>query len=179
MLILDAGGGSTEFILGRGRDCFFRQSFPLGAVRMLEDFPHADPPGLAARQTCLDQTAAFLRDAVRPSLVPFLRQTPPLFLVGTGGSAAILARIDGQMARFDRERIESARLDRARVRQWAARLWESPLAERRQIPGLPPERADIIIMGAVIYEAVMETFELPELRVSTRGLRFAALLEPG
>jgi exopolyphosphatase / guanosine-5'-triphosphate,3'-diphosphate pyrophosphatase len=177
LLILDAGGGSTEFILGRGRECLFRQSFRLGAVRMLEGFPHAEPPGPVARPACLDQTDAFLRDEVRPALEQHLRQARPHLLVGTGGAAAILARIHGEMRHFDRERIESTTLDLDRVRELTTRLWESPLEERRRIPGLPTERADIMIMGAIIYEAVMGTFRLPLLRVSTRGLRFAALME--
>jgi exopolyphosphatase/guanosine-5'-triphosphate,3'-diphosphate pyrophosphatase len=179
MLILDAGGGSTEFILGHGERCDFSQSFPLGAVRMLEGFPHSDPPGLAAREVCLRQTTTFLKTRVYPVLDPFLRETPPKFLVGTGGSAVILARIDRRLAQFDREQIEAVQLTRNQVTQQVTRLWESTLEERRKMPGLPPERADIIIMGGIIYQAVMETFGLEELRVSTRGLRFAALLGLG
>jgi exopolyphosphatase/pppGpp-phosphohydrolase len=49
--------------------------------------------------------------------------------------------------------------------------------ERRTIPGLPANRADVIIMGVAIYEAVLQHFQLPELYVSTRGLRFGALLD--
>ena len=177
MLVLDAGGGSTEFILGHGENCLFRQSFPLGVVRMLEGFPHQDPPGLAARTTCLSETTQFLERTVRPVIEPFLLRTPPLFLVGTGGSAAILARIESQLVKFDRVQIEATRLSRARLGDHVSRLWGSTLSDRRAIPGIPPERADIIIMGAIIYEAVMKHFVLDELRVSTRGLRFAALLE--
>jgi exopolyphosphatase/guanosine-5'-triphosphate,3'-diphosphate pyrophosphatase len=62
------------------------------------------------------------------------------------------------------------------VRAWAERLWNLPLAERREIPGLPKERADVILTGVLIYEAVMEAFGFAELRVSTRGLRFAAVM---
>jgi exopolyphosphatase/pppGpp-phosphohydrolase len=49
------------------------------------------------------------------------------------------------------------------------------LAERRDLPGLPANRADVILFGVAIYEAVMETFGIATLRVSTRGLRFAAV----
>ena len=56
------------------------------------------------------------------------------------------------------------------------RLWALPLAERRNIVGLPKTRADVILSGVVIYEGVMELFGFSELRISTRGLRFAALL---
>jgi exopolyphosphatase/guanosine-5'-triphosphate,3'-diphosphate pyrophosphatase len=57
------------------------------------------------------------------------------------------------------------------------RFWGMPLAERRKIPGLPRNRADVILMGVAIYEAVMQYFNFPELYISTRGLRFGALLD--
>jgi exopolyphosphatase/guanosine-5'-triphosphate,3'-diphosphate pyrophosphatase len=63
------------------------------------------------------------------------------------------------------------------VRAWVDRLWSLPLAERRKIPGLPPPRADVMLTGAAIYEAVMQQFKFAGLRVTTRGLRFAALLD--
>ncbi len=177
VLILDAGGGSTEFIIGNGGECLFRKSYRLGAVRMLEGSNHPDPPGAAARGDCLRETVAFLHNSVAPELEPFLRLARPRFLVGTGGSAAIIARIQLGLAEYDRDRIESARLSRAQVAGHVDKLWNTPLADRRRVPGLPSDRADIILMGAIIYEAVMEGFQFEELRVSTRGLRFAALME--
>jgi exopolyphosphatase/pppGpp-phosphohydrolase len=56
-------------------------------------------------------------------------------------------------------------------------LWSLPLEERKHIVGLPPNRADVILMGVAIYEAIMEKFGFSELRISTRGLRFAAVME--
>jgi exopolyphosphatase/pppGpp-phosphohydrolase len=56
-------------------------------------------------------------------------------------------------------------------------LWKLPLAERKEIVGLPKLRADVILTGVVIYEAVMEEFGFKQLRVSTRGLRFAAVMD--
>ncbi len=62
------------------------------------------------------------------------------------------------------------------IHAWGERLWQSTLANRQQIPGLPANRADVILTGIVIYEAIMEQFAFPELRISTRGLRYSALL---
>ena len=56
-------------------------------------------------------------------------------------------------------------------------LWKLPLAGRKEIPGLPKTRADVILTGVLIYEMVMAEFGFKELRVSTRGLRFAAVME--
>jgi exopolyphosphatase/guanosine-5'-triphosphate,3'-diphosphate pyrophosphatase len=78
---------------------------------------------------------------------------------------------------FDRGQIESVRLGREDVLQQCALLWRLPLHQRKLITGLPPNRADVILMGAAILAAAMEEFGLPEVRVSTRGLRFAAVME--
>jgi exopolyphosphatase/guanosine-5'-triphosphate,3'-diphosphate pyrophosphatase len=56
-------------------------------------------------------------------------------------------------------------------------LWQLPLLERKEVPGLPRTRADVILTGVLIYEMVMAEFGFTQLRVSTRGLRFAAVME--
>jgi exopolyphosphatase/guanosine-5'-triphosphate,3'-diphosphate pyrophosphatase len=184
ILLLDVGGGSTEFILGRGEAKHFRQSFPLGTVRMMEEFPPHDPPQpqeLAERRRWLK---GFLAGEVRPSLDPALRRELDarardggVQLVGTGGTASVLACMEAELRSYDRKRIEAARLSLERVRARVGKLWSLPLEERKKIAGLPPNRADVILMGAAIYEAIMEGLGFPELRVSTRGLRFAAVME--
>ena len=178
LLILDVGGGSTEFILGAGREILLQRSFPIGAVRLMEKFPPNDPPGHRELARC----RAWLKDFFEKEILPeFLepvtaRLSQGLHLVGTGGTASILARMEHQMATFDRDRIEAATLSRLQVVAATARLWSQPLADRKKIIGLPPNRADVALFGAAIYASVMEEFGLPELRISTRGLRFAALL---
>ena len=79
-------------------------------------------------------------------------------------------------ARADREG-EALRLTREQVGRQRERLWRLPLADRKQIAGLPPDRADVILTGVPIYEIFMEKFDFPDLRVSTRGLRFAAVMD--
>ena len=88
-----------------------------------------------------------------------------------------MARIEVNMTDFDRDRIEALRLSREQVRRQRERLWSLPLADRKKIVGLPADRADVILTGVPIYEALMERFDFPELRVSTRGVRFAAVME--
>lgn len=99
-----------------------------------------------------------------------------LQLVGVGGTASILGCMEAGLETFDRPRLEATRLPAARVAWHLERLWSLPLAQRQQIVGLPQNRADVILMGVAIYHAVMEEFGFPELRISTRGLRFAALM---
>jgi exopolyphosphatase/guanosine-5'-triphosphate,3'-diphosphate pyrophosphatase len=179
LVLLDVGGGSTEFIVGQGAHQHFGQSLPLGTVRLLEQFPPSDPPSAGELAACRRWLRDFLETEVQPSLAPVLRQEAGagrLRLVGSGGTASILGCMETGLRRFDRERLEGTRLSAERLTWHTERLWGLPLEERKQIPGLPKNRADVILAGAAIYEAVMGQFHLDELRVSTRGLRFAAVM---
>jgi exopolyphosphatase/guanosine-5'-triphosphate,3'-diphosphate pyrophosphatase len=183
LLLLEAGGGSTQFILGQGGHRHFSASFPVGTVRLMETIPHSDPPRPEELHACRRWLRDFLSREVRPRLEPAVQRETALQpvagtvrLVGTGGSTSILARIEAGLDSYDRERIEATRLSLERVRALAQRLWSLTLEERRKTVGLPPKRADVILTGVLIYEAVMEQFGFPELRISTRGLRFAAVM---
>jgi exopolyphosphatase / guanosine-5'-triphosphate,3'-diphosphate pyrophosphatase len=228
LLLMDVGGGSAQFILGRDSGKHARYSFPLGSVRLLETFPCSDPPTPAELAACRQWLKVFLQNEVRPQLfqkiadpkvgraVPSApraaedvqnvsvgtlpsgalgtaRPTSKPFrahaltsaatksggevqLVGVGGTATILGCMEAKLETFDRARIEATRLSAERVTWHLERLWSLPLEARKKIVGLPKNRADVILMGVAIYQAVMEEFGFRELRISTRGLRFAALM---
>lgn len=177
LLILDVGGGSTEFIVTVMGECLFHHSFQVGTVRLLEKFPPADPPGKDDFSVCQRWLGELLDHSVRPAIEPYLPVTADTLLVGTGGAALILARIQAALPDFSRERMEGMEIPGESVSAIRERLWSLPLEERRKVTGLPPERADVMLMGAAIYEAVLHSFSLKTLRVSTRGLRYAALLD--
>lgn len=182
LLLLDVGGGSTEFSLGRRRDLRFHHSLALGAVRLWSELAPADPPAAAdlarGQRRVREQLEAELAPALRPRLAEWARDA--VGLVGTGGTATVLAMMTQGLARFERERVDGCLLSRCQVAEWLERLWSLPLARRRQIPGLPPERADVILTGVLIYDTVMATFGFATLRVTTRSLRYAALTDwPG
>ena len=186
LLLLDVGGGSTEFILGHGMQKHFAESFPVGTVRLLEKFPHSDPPARGEFAACRDWIKNLLRSEVRPKLEPAMRHEAKsglkaggeMALVGTGGTTSILARMEKRLDRFDRERIESTVLSQQRIVAHRRHLWSLSLAKRKEVVGLPKQRADVILTGVLIYEMVMEEFGFQQLRVSTRGLRFAAVMNP-
>jgi exopolyphosphatase / guanosine-5'-triphosphate,3'-diphosphate pyrophosphatase len=179
LLLLDVGGGSTEFILGHGQKKSFAHSFPLGTVRLMEKFPVSDPPTRGEFSRCRDWVKNLFDTEVWPLLEPALqheKKSGDVWLVGTGGTTSILARIELGIDRYDREKIESTVLTLDRVREHRKKLWKLPLAKRKEVPGLPKLRADVILTGVLIYEALMEDFGFNEVRVSTRGLRFAAVM---
>jgi exopolyphosphatase/guanosine-5'-triphosphate,3'-diphosphate pyrophosphatase len=183
LLLLEAGGGSTQLILGHGAKTDFRQSFSLGTVRLLESNPPGDPPRPDELAGCRDKVRAFLRSQVLPGLEPVMLQEAKshtgktdVQLVGTGGTASILGCMEDRLERFDRARLEATRLSSERLNWHVERLWSLPLEARKQVVGLPKNRADVILTGTVIYEAVTEQCGFRELRISTRGLRFGALL---
>ena len=180
LLLLDVGGGSTEFILGHGAKKTFAHSFPLGTVRLMEKFPTSNPPTQAEFLQCRDWVKNLFNAEVWPRLEPALKQgekSGAIRLVGTGGTTSILASLEKQLDGFDREKIESVVLTLEQVIAHRKNLWRLPLAERREVPGLPKNRADVILTGVLIYEAVMEEFGFPQLYISTRGLRFAAVMD--
>jgi exopolyphosphatase / guanosine-5'-triphosphate,3'-diphosphate pyrophosphatase len=181
LLLMDVGGGSAQFTFGgKGRE-LIRRSFPLGAVRLLERFPCSDPPKPAELAACRQWLKAFLQQEVRPKLLTALGDfntgsRDAVQLVGVGGAATILACMEARLETYDRARIEATRLSAERVLWHLEWLWSLPLEQRKQTIGLPQNRADIILPGVAIYQAVIEEFGFRELRVSTRGLRFRAVM---
>ncbi len=142
-----------------------------GTVRLLEQIEVSDPPTAAQWRRCRQQIHALLVEQIVPVVKPELRmfRGGRVQFVGTSGTSSIMARIELGLARFDRNRIEGAPLSREQVGRQRKRLWRLPLAERKQIVGLPADRADVILPGVAIYDALMAHFNFAELRVSPAG----------
>jgi len=157
-LVLDIGGGSTELITEREQI-----SIDMGSVRVTERFLHADPPTGEE----LDAAAHAVRE-----LLPELQPAEAIGVAGTITSIAAL-----ELGEYDPERIDGYRLSRAAVEAQLERLASLPLAERRELPGLDPDRAPVIVAGAVIVDEVMKRYDLDELEVSERDLLHGAALE--
>lgn len=177
-LVLDVGGGSTEFMFGIGGKLVFRHSFPMGSVRLFEKLRPSDPPGDVGFHGAETWLRAWLESEVAPRLQPvFAVEGHPELAIGIGGTTSILALIYHGSSVFDRDLIERTVFQAEEFHALTRRLWSLSLAERRTLPGLPPERADVIPTGAAIYSAVLTSFGILRLAASTRGLRFAALME--
>lgn len=157
VLVMDVGGGSTEFVLGKSGVIEHCRSLPLGAVRLTEQFCDA---GFA-------DLTEFLRRTLRDALADFDRTG--WRLIATGGTNTTLARVA-------KAKVDHALLSQDEVRAVVARLNAMTLEERQRVPGLPPERADIIVAGGAVTLFAMEALGAQELTVSVRSLRYGALV---
>ena len=177
-LVVDVGGGSTEFIVGDAGGMRFHLSLPLGSVRLMERHPAGDPPTADECAAVREATDTQLRAREVPELrrqIAAFGQAAPVQLVATGGVASILAMMELGIDDHDRERMEAIGLSVERVAAWRGRLWGLRLARRREITGLPANRADVALFGSLIVEQSMRQLGFDALRVSTRGIRFGVL----
>jgi exopolyphosphatase / guanosine-5'-triphosphate,3'-diphosphate pyrophosphatase len=158
VLVLDVGGGSTELITAHERI-----SVDVGSVRLTERHLQRDPP---TREE-LDAAARAVREAL-PDLHPHEA-------VGVAGTITTLAALE--LGGYDPEQVHGHRLSRESVEAQLERLAALPLAQRRELPGLEPERAPVIVGGAVIVREVLDRYRLPGLDVSERDILHGAALE--
>ena len=157
-LVLDVGGGSTE-LTTTGK----RTSIDVGSVRLTERHLRSDPPAPGA----LAAAASEVRD--------LLPQLEPTAAVGVAGTITTLAALE--LGGYDPDRVHGFHLSRGAVEQQLERLASLPLAERRKLPGLEPDRAPVIVGGALIVSAVLDRYRLQGLEVSERDLLHGAALE--
>ncbi len=171
LVVADVGGGSTEVIAGRGGAVGSLVSLPIGSVRLTERHLHGDPP-------TPDETRALLAaiDEQLGRLDPALAGSAPA-LVGTAGTATTLAAVEQKLRAYDAHRVQGFRLTRAAVERQLARYLELTVAEKRRLPGMEPQRADVIAAGAAIYARLAVHLDAPTLVTSDRGVRWGALLE--
>ena len=177
-LVIDVGGGSTEFIVGDTGRMRFYTSIPLGSVRLMERHAVSDPPAGGELETVCKSIDQALSETSLPGLRGQLNapgQAQQFAMIGSGGMAGILAKMELADDAYDRERMEAVELPLDRVTAWRERLWGLTLARRREIIGLPPKRADVALFGSLIYEQAMRQLGFAALRVSTRGIRFGVL----
>jgi exopolyphosphatase/guanosine-5'-triphosphate,3'-diphosphate pyrophosphatase len=163
-LIVDVGGGSTEVVLGGPGGVAFQASLELGCVRLTERFLASDPPTPAELEAC----AAAVRRAI-----PALR---PAAAIGVAGTVTSIAALDLGLVHYDPERVHGHVLTAAALERQLERLAALPLVERRKVPGLEPERAPVIVAGAVIVRELLSGLQLGELEASEHDLLDGAAL---
>ena len=171
ILVVDVGGGSTELILADGNGGSMQASVDVGCVRDTELALASDPPTVDELEACARRVRALLAEHVSDQLRERARRA-----IGVAGTVTTLAALDLGLEQYDREGINGHRLRGAVGDEQLLRLASVPLAERRRVPGLDPERAPVIVAGLVIVREVLAHFGLDELEASERDLLHGAAL---
>jgi exopolyphosphatase/guanosine-5'-triphosphate,3'-diphosphate pyrophosphatase len=172
--VIDIGGGSTELVCGAGGRLGFHVSAQIGVVRHTERHIASDPPAPAE----LAALAADV-DAGVEAAVPRAVRARTQAAVAVAGTATSCAAIDLALERYDTTKVEGHVLSRARLDALLERLAALPLAKRRQVRGLDPDRAPTIVAGVIVLSRALEAFGLGEIEVSDRDILWGVALEIG
>jgi exopolyphosphatase / guanosine-5'-triphosphate,3'-diphosphate pyrophosphatase len=171
-VVIDIGGGSTEVIVGSSREVSFFASLQVGTVRHTERHLAHDPP----HPDELEALADDVRGAVNEGLAgqAITRATDGVAVAGTPTS---LAAIDQALDPYDPERVHGYVLDLAAIQRMCSSLAATPLAERKRVTGLHPDRAPTIVAGVIILIQAMRAFGLARIEVSEHDILWGAALE--
>ncbi len=173
-LIMDIGGGSTEFILANGQQIFWKQSFLLGAARLLDMFTISNP----ITQPEINTLNLYLTQQLQP-LFKAITLFPTTQLIGSSGAFdSIIEMIHGELngEELVKEKIcyTINILDYNTVAQLVIK---STLSQRKNIKGLIPMRFDMIVISTLLINFILKSFSINSLLVSTYSLKEGALVE--
>lgn len=171
-VVIDIGGGSTEFVVGRGREVTFHVSTQAGVVRHTERHLAHDPPTTSE----LDALAADARAIFAANLPPAVRHSAGA-AISVAGTATSLAAIDLDLECYSTNKVHGHRLSLEACDRMLARLAALPEAERRQVRGLHPDRAPTIVAGAILLLEALSAFSLDRTEVSDQDILHGAALE--
>jgi exopolyphosphatase/guanosine-5'-triphosphate,3'-diphosphate pyrophosphatase len=160
-LVVDIGGGSTEFSYGT-TEPEASISIDIGCVRLTEKFLESDPPTAEELSACISVVGVYLDDVLRA--VPAAPEAATF--VGLAGTVSTAAGVELGLARYDRDRIHHFVLTKAAVEDVFRTLATEPLADRVHNPGLEPERADVIVGGMCVLVTIMRRFGFDRCLVS-------------
>ncbi len=169
--VMDVGGGSVELTTAQGQVVEEHYSLELGAVVMTEKFLPSDP----VKPSEMLKFRNHIRSALK-KIFGDNRPTLPL-LVGSGGTVTAIAQMIRTHSKKELPTVHGVTILRSEVVHVLAMLQRKPLAERKGIPGLSPDRADIIIAGVALVDSMMEFFGSNSLLVNGRGIREGVILQ--
>jgi exopolyphosphatase/guanosine-5'-triphosphate,3'-diphosphate pyrophosphatase len=167
--VADVGGGSSEVILALGNHVRGVHALPLGAVSLTEEFLASDP--VKGRQ--LKALRQHVRRAIEHTGMEL--QPAPQFLIASGGTATTLAQMALAREGLSGRPVQGYEMKQGELLHLLQAIARRSLAERRAMPGLSPDRADIILAGATILYEILDHLKVNTMKVSTRGIRHALL----
>jgi exopolyphosphatase / guanosine-5'-triphosphate,3'-diphosphate pyrophosphatase len=172
VIVADIGGGSTEIVLASGNVIESIASTTLGTVRLTELFGNGNGSGMVGED--YDRLLAHIDRTLKKEAKKAYFQ--PHLLIGSGGTFTSLAEMMMAARRQVGLPARGYLLSRAEVSHMLDRLRKLPVKARKQVPGLAPDRADIIVAGIAIIDRLMRRFKVNLLQVHSRGVRDGLLL---
>lgn len=160
-LVVDIGGGSTEFVYGTTEPEAV-VSLDMGCVRTTEQFLRSDPPRPEELSEAIQTVRLQLQEVDRR--VPSVAAARTV--VGLAGTVTTVAAVEMGLPEYDRDRIHHFRLRREAAEDVFRTLATEPAAQRAHNPGLEPGRVDVIVGGCLVLVAILRHWEFPEMLVS-------------
>jgi len=173
-LIMDIGGGSTEFIIGNKEKVLWKKSYQLGAARLLEKFKPSDPITGNEIRVFFDFLNAELKD-----LQSAIETYRPVELIGSSGAFdSVVEMIEGQLGgeQFEKHKTEYV-IDLENYWKISEMVVQSTLAQRRIMKGLVEMRVDMMVVSCLLINFTIRTFKLKRMRASTYSLKEGVLYE--
>lgn len=171
LVVVDIGGGSTEFVVGRAGEVLFHTTTQAGVVRHTERHIHHDPP-LGAE---VDALSADVRE-IYAAAVPAHLRAQVTHMIAVAGTATSMSAIDQRLEPYDPERVHGSRVSLATCERLCDELALRTDAERRAVPGLHPDRAPTIVAGAALLIEAMHAFGLTGFEVSEHDILYGVAL---
>lgn len=168
-LIIDVGGGSTEFIVGQKSEILFAESLDIGAVRLTEKHIHAQPVSASETQ--------HMRAAIQQELqkvLPSIEKNRPERIIAVAGTPTSIVAVE--VGGYDEKKVDGYFLTKERLAYWVQEFGQTTVEEKKTKYHLGG-RADIIYVGASILLAALESLGMSGMYVSTKGVRYGVAIE--
>ena len=161
ILVVDIGGGSTEFIIGNEEGIRFSKSENVGAIRMTDKFLNQDP----INENEFKQMSDFIYDEIKTTL-DCIKNDNVKKIVGIGGTITSLSAINQELEVYSMEKIHNSKISLNEIELILQNLKKMTLSDKKSLKGLQPKRADIITAGVEILYTIMKNIEIDEIIVS-------------
>lgn len=161
ILVVDIGGGSTEFIIGNESGIRFSKSENVGALRMTEKFLNQDP----INENEFKEMSNFIYNEIKDTL-ECIKNDKVKKIVGIGGTITSLSAINQELEVYSMEKIHNSKISLQQIELILQNLKKMTLSDKKSLKGLQPKRADIITAGVEILYTIMKNLEIDEITVS-------------
>ncbi len=165
-VVVDQGGGSTEFIYGKSCDIEKVISLPMGIVNLTERFIKHDPP--------LKEELKSMKEFIDNNLKKLEIEVDNI--VGLGGTITTLSALEYNIYPYDPSKIHGSKLKEKSIKRWFDKLANMKIPERKNIPQIEDRRAEAIVSGILMFERILEHFKKDEIIVSDWGLKHGLMV---